>query len=120
VEKLTEEESVAYFHSRPRGSQVGAIVSPQSKVVKGGRAEIEDRAAELKQAHTPFNPPPPIQLSIHACLEKPEQVQHHPNSDGIPHMFIPYPYYHMPERSLLTFQHLSSYPRQMSPDSMVA
>lgn len=49
VEKLSEEESATYFHSRPRGSQVGAIVSPQSRVVEGGRAEIEERAAELKQ-----------------------------------------------------------------------
>lgn len=55
VEKLSEEESTSYFHSRPRSSQVGAIVSPQSQVVKGGRKEIEDRAAELK-AVSPIDP----------------------------------------------------------------
>ena len=49
VEKLSEGESTKYFHSRPRGSQIGAIVSPQSQVVKGGRKEIEDRAAQLKE-----------------------------------------------------------------------
>ncbi len=49
VEKLPAAESDAYFHSRPRGSQIGALVSPQSQVVTGGRKEIEDRAAELKQ-----------------------------------------------------------------------
>lgn len=48
MERLSEKESTDYFHSRPRSSQVGAIVSPQSQVVKGGRKEIEDRAAELK------------------------------------------------------------------------
>ena len=48
MERLSEEESTKYFHSRPRGSQLGAIVSPQSQVVNGGRKQIEDRAAELK------------------------------------------------------------------------
>lgn len=57
VEKLPEAESDAYFHSRPRGSQIGALVSPQSQVVTGGRKEIEDRAAELKQVL----PLPPFQ-----------------------------------------------------------
>lgn len=52
VERLSEKESTDYFHSRPRSSQVGAIVSPQSQVVNGGRKEIEDRAAELKAVRT--------------------------------------------------------------------
>ena len=43
MEPVTEEESTAYFNSRPRGSQVGAWVSLQSQVVTGGRAEIEAR-----------------------------------------------------------------------------
>lgn len=34
VEKLSAETSAAYFHSRPRGSQLGAIASPQSRVVE--------------------------------------------------------------------------------------
>lgn len=29
VQKVPEEESENYFHSRPRGSQIGAIVSKQ-------------------------------------------------------------------------------------------
>lgn len=29
VEKVSHEESEAYFHSRPRGSQIGALVSAQ-------------------------------------------------------------------------------------------
>jgi len=36
IEKLSREESEKYFHSRPKGSQVGAVVSPQSQ-------EIPDR-----------------------------------------------------------------------------
>ncbi|XP_057490280.1 pyridoxine/pyridoxamine 5'-phosphate oxidase 1, chloroplastic [Actinidia eriantha] len=35
VEKVSEEESEQYFHSRPRGSQLGAIVSKQSTVIPG-------------------------------------------------------------------------------------
>ena len=33
VEKLTDQESTDYFHSRPVGSQIGACVSQQSKVI---------------------------------------------------------------------------------------
>lgn len=32
VEMLGEEASLKYFHSRPRSSQIGACVSPQSQV----------------------------------------------------------------------------------------
>ena len=56
IEKLSEEESTAYFHSRPRGSQIGAIVSNQSQVITGGRAEIEERAAKLKQVSQGVQP----------------------------------------------------------------
>lgn len=34
VEKTTEEESDAYFNSRPVGSRIGAWASPQSRVIK--------------------------------------------------------------------------------------
>lgn len=33
VEKLTAQASEAYFHERPRGSQLGAWASPQSEVI---------------------------------------------------------------------------------------
>lgn len=49
VEKLPEEESDAYYHSRPRGSQLGAHVSPQSSVLENGRNLLEDRNAQLKE-----------------------------------------------------------------------
>lgn len=49
VEKLTEEESVDYFHKRPRGSQIATHVSyPQSGVV-ASREAMEQRFAELEQ-----------------------------------------------------------------------
>jgi pyridoxine/pyridoxamine 5'-phosphate oxidase len=43
VERVPEEESTAYFNSRPRSSRIGAWVSLQSQVVPGGRADIEAR-----------------------------------------------------------------------------
>lgn len=47
IGKLSAEKSDAYFHSRPRGSQFGALASPQSRVI-GHRNEIEERLAELQ------------------------------------------------------------------------
>lgn len=46
VEKLGAEESEAYFVTRPRGSQLGAIASPQSQVIPS-RTLLEERVAEL-------------------------------------------------------------------------
>lgn len=42
VEKTTREVSKEYFHSRPRGSQIGAAVSPQSSTIEL-RSELEKR-----------------------------------------------------------------------------
>ena len=41
VARVTREESAAYFHSRPRASQLAAWASPQSTVV-AGRAVLEE------------------------------------------------------------------------------
>jgi len=46
VEKVSREESDAYFQSRPRGSRLGAWTSKQSSVLDG-RAPLEARLAEL-------------------------------------------------------------------------
>ena len=48
TERLDELTSEKYFHSRPRGSQIGAWASPQSAVIKN-RSILEERAAELEQ-----------------------------------------------------------------------
>lgn len=49
VEKTSREVSLEYFHSRPRGSQIGAAVSPQSSSI-GLRTELEEkREAMLEQ-----------------------------------------------------------------------
>ena len=46
----TREESEAYAHSRPRGSQLSALASPQSRAVES-REFLERRVAELDQRH---------------------------------------------------------------------
>lgn len=46
VVPLSTEESEPYFHSRPRGSQLGAWASRQSTTL-ASRGELDDRYAEL-------------------------------------------------------------------------
>ena len=48
VEKLSAQESDAYFNSRPRGSQLSAIVSNQSSII-GGRHVLEEKLAALER-----------------------------------------------------------------------
>ncbi|XP_005109138.1 pyridoxine/pyridoxamine 5'-phosphate oxidase isoform X2 [Aplysia californica] len=46
VERVSEAESTQYFHSRPRTSQMGAVVSQQSTLIKN-REELDKRNQEL-------------------------------------------------------------------------
>ncbi|OZB19814.1 MAG: pyridoxamine 5'-phosphate oxidase [Marinobacter sp. 34-60-7] len=48
VEKVSKAESLRYFASRPRGSQIGAWVSEQSQVITS-RGLLEQKVAEIKQ-----------------------------------------------------------------------
>ena len=48
VEKTSEEESAAYFGSRPRGSQIGAWASDQSSVLRD-REELESRFRQTQE-----------------------------------------------------------------------
>jgi pyridoxamine 5'-phosphate oxidase len=50
VERLSREESERYFHSRPRGSQVGSAVSRQSSVVPD-RAALEAAYQQFEREH---------------------------------------------------------------------
>jgi pyridoxamine 5'-phosphate oxidase len=57
VERVAEAESDAYFASRPRGAQISATVSPQSRVVES-RARLEAAAAELEARGGELRRPP--------------------------------------------------------------
>lgn len=50
VSRVSREESEAYFHSRPRASQLGAWVSAQSSLITG-RAVLEDSLKALDQKY---------------------------------------------------------------------
>jgi pyridoxamine 5'-phosphate oxidase len=50
AERLPSEESTDYFHSRPRGSQLGAWASPQSHVIDD-RTVLEDNLDELRETY---------------------------------------------------------------------
>jgi pyridoxamine 5'-phosphate oxidase len=50
VERVAEQESDAYFSTRPRGAQLAAAASRQSSVLRD-RAEIDTRVDELAREH---------------------------------------------------------------------
>jgi len=50
VETVSEAEADEYYHSRPRGSQIGAWASRQSRPLEG-RWELEKRVAEFTAKH---------------------------------------------------------------------
>jgi pyridoxamine 5'-phosphate oxidase len=61
VERVGADESLQYFQSRPRGSQIGAWASPQSRVI-AGRAALEEsvREAEARYWGAEALPLPPF------------------------------------------------------------
>jgi pyridoxamine 5'-phosphate oxidase len=58
AERLSAEESDAYFATRPRGAQIGAIASRQSEPLES-RATLEQRLAELEEEFAGATPPRP-------------------------------------------------------------
>jgi pyridoxamine 5'-phosphate oxidase len=57
VEKTSAEESDAYFHSRPLGSRIGAVVSPQSEVI-ASRDELDAQARRVEALYGDKPPRP--------------------------------------------------------------
>ena len=58
VVRVTEEESDAYFASRPRGSQLGAWASDQSRPISG-RAGLDARRQEMESTYRDLAIPRP-------------------------------------------------------------
>ena len=58
VTKISREESDAYFHSRPRASQLGAWVSQQSAIISG-RSVLEDSMKALEKKYAGADVPLP-------------------------------------------------------------
>jgi|SRR5690554_496263 len=58
AEKTSEADSTNYFHSRPKGSQLGAVVSHQSEVVES-REVLEKNLAELEKKYEQEEVPKP-------------------------------------------------------------
>ncbi|WP_448698729.1 pyridoxamine 5'-phosphate oxidase [Mucilaginibacter sp. AW1-3] len=58
VEKVSREESEKYFYTRPKGSQVGAVVSPQSQEIDS-RDILEKKWADLEKVYADEDVPKP-------------------------------------------------------------
>ena len=58
VERVTAEESDAYFASRPRGAQLAASASRQSAILSG-RDELDERVDALRREHDRRDVPRP-------------------------------------------------------------
>jgi len=58
INKTSEEESLAYFQSRPHGSQLGAWASSQSQVIKS-RIALDQQLTDAEKKFTEGNVPLP-------------------------------------------------------------
>ncbi|GAA3508031.1 pyridoxamine 5'-phosphate oxidase [Aquimarina addita] len=58
VDRIKEEDSIAYFQSRPKGSQLGAWASNQSNVVSS-RSILEDNLSALEEKYKDQSIPKP-------------------------------------------------------------
>lgn len=56
--KVSAAESDTYFHSRPKGSQIGATASPQSQIIDS-REELEEKVKALEQQYADTELPRP-------------------------------------------------------------
>jgi pyridoxamine 5'-phosphate oxidase len=71
VSPLSREESLAYWRNRPLGSQLSALVSPQSDVV-AGRAELE---AAFEEAAARFGDDPPLPEFWGGYVVTPDEIE---------------------------------------------
>ena len=72
VEKLSKEESERYFHSRPKESQIGALISPQSQQIEN-RNELEKNWKDAELRYTDKTIPKPAHWG--GYLIKPQVIE---------------------------------------------
>ena len=72
AQKISSDRSDEYFNSRPRGSQLGALVSPQSSVISS-RQFLEDRLSALTVKY--LNKPIPRPDHWGGVVVKPVQIE---------------------------------------------
>lgn len=72
IEKLSKEASMSYFHSRPKTSQLGAIVSPQSQVIEN-RSVLEEKFKACAELYEDQEIPKPAHWG--GYILKPETVE---------------------------------------------
>jgi pyridoxamine 5'-phosphate oxidase len=75
VERVSSAETEAYVRSRPRGSQISALASPQSQVIPD-RAELERRVAALAATYPDELPVPENWGGFRVLPERFEFWQH--------------------------------------------
>jgi pyridoxamine 5'-phosphate oxidase len=78
TQRTSPEESAAYARSRPRGSQLSALASPQSRVIES-REELERRVAELAQRYPEELPEHPSWGGFRVVPESYEFWEHRAN-----------------------------------------
>ncbi len=74
AERVTREETLAYFAQRPHGHRVGAWASAQSTVLPGGRAELEQRFADA-DARYPEGSDVPVPEFWGGFLVRPSSIE---------------------------------------------
>ena len=72
LEKIAENLSDGYFHSRPKGSQLGAFVSPQSQIIPN-REYLEEKLKELEKEYENSEVPRPENWG--GYIAKPYEVE---------------------------------------------
>ncbi|UEG51718.1 pyridoxamine 5'-phosphate oxidase [Mucilaginibacter daejeonensis] len=72
IEKLSKEASEEYFHSRPHGSQLGALASPQSQEI-ADRDILENKYAQLTAEYDGKEIPKPSFWG--GYILKPQQIE---------------------------------------------
>ncbi|XP_058261931.1 pyridoxine-5'-phosphate oxidase isoform X2 [Hemibagrus wyckioides] len=87
VEKISRENSVEYFHSRPKSSQIGAVVSRQSSVIPN-RQYLREKNAELEEKYKDSEVPAPEYWTKEGETDL-QEMQHQAEGGWVYHRLAP-------------------------------